>query len=158
MKRNLFFSFLLLVGVVTFMRWQGSGLITPQSPRGILDFEFARTPERFRQLQFFWNHEAVLYNIYVYMLLGIVCTWCLVSACKLLANSRTNLFSALAISAAAFNLLENFLMILVWNQRFETSVLSIVFYAAVIKFLLVFLVIGYIVLSLFGLFRKESFL
>jgi hypothetical protein len=158
MKRNLFFSFLLLVGVVTFMRWQGSGLITPQSPRGILDFEFARTPERFRQLQFFWNHEAVLYNIYVYMLLGIVCTWRLVSACKLLANSRTNLFSALAISAAAFNLLENFLMILVWNQRFETSVLSIVFYAAVIKFLLVFLVIGYIVLSLFGLFRKESFL
>jgi hypothetical protein len=156
MKRNLFFSFLLLVGVVTFMRWQGSGLITPQSPRGILDFEFARTPGRFRQLQFFWNQEAVLHNIYLYMFLAITGAWLLVSACKLHENRRTNLFSALAISAAAFNLLENFLMMLIWNQRFEPSLLAIVFYAAVIKFLLVFLVIGYIILSLFGLFRKES--
>ena len=78
------------------------------------------------------------------------------TSCKLLANNRSNLFSALAVSAGAFNVLENFVMILVWNQRFDPSVLQMVFYAAIIKFILIFLVIGFIILSLFGLFRQET--
>jgi hypothetical protein len=156
MKRNLLISFVTLVVLVVLMLWQGTGLITPQSPRGIIDFEFARTPERFRQLQLFWNHEDVLHNIYVYLLLGIACGWFLVSACKSLANSRSTLFSALSISAAAFNLLENFLMILIWNQRFDSSLLQVVFYAAAVKFLLIFLVVGYLIVSLLGLFKDES--
>jgi len=156
MNRNLLLSFLLLLAAVALLWWQGSNLITPVSPRGIIDFEFARTTEHFRQLQFFWDHEAVLQNIYLYFLLIISYTWFLATACKLLANNRSNLFSALAISAGAFNLLENFIMILVWNQRFDPSVLQMVFYAAVIKFLLIVLVIGFILLSLFGLFRQES--
>jgi hypothetical protein len=156
MKRNLLFSLVLLVVLFIVMVWQGRDLISPLSPRGIIDFEFARTQERFLHLQFFWNHEDVLHNLYLYLLLGIACGWFLVSASKLLANRRSTLFSALAISAAAFNLLENFLMILIWNQRFDSWLLQVVFYAAAIKFLLVFLVIGYLILSLFGLFRKES--
>lgn len=156
MKRNLLLSFLLLLVAVALMWWQGSNLITPQSPRGIIDLEFARTIEHFRPLQFFWNHEAVLQGIYLYFLLVIAYTWFLVTSCKLLANNRSNLFSAFAVSAGAFNVLENFVMILVWNQRFDPSVLQMVFYAAIIKFILIFLVIGFIILSLFGLFRQET--
>ena len=156
MKRNLLFSLLLLLVAVALIWWQGSNLITPVSPKGIMDFEFARTTEHFRKLQFFWGHETVLQTIYLYFLLVIAYTWFMVTACKLLANNRSNLFSALAVSAGAFNLLENFVMLLVWNQRFDPSVLQMVFYAAIIKFLLIVLVIGYIILSLFGLFRRES--
>lgn len=136
------------------MQWQGSGLITPQSSRGILDLEFAKTPQRFRQLQIFWNHETVLQNIYLDFLFIIAYTWFLVTACKAVKNTRSSLFSALAISAGAFDVLENFLMILVWNGRFAPSLLQVVYYAAVIKFLLAGIVIGYLILSLYGLFKK----
>lgn len=138
------------------MRWHSSELITPQSSKGILDLEFAKTPERFRQLQLFWNHETVLQNIYLYVLLVVACTWFLISACKVAKNTKSNLFSDLAISAGAFSVLEIFLMILVWNGRFEPSLLQIVYYTGAIKFLLTGIVVCYLILSLFGLFKRES--
>ena len=142
--------------MIFIMRWQGNGLISPQSSKGIIDLEFAKTAERFHQLQLFWNHEAVLQNIYLDFLFIFSYTWFLVTACKAVKNSKSNIFSGLAISAAAFDVLENFLMILVWNGRFDPSVLQIVFYVAAIKFLLIFIVVGFIILSLFGLFKKDS--
>lgn len=142
--------------MIILMRWQGSSLVTPQSPKGIIDLEFARTPAKLRQLQFFWNHETVLQNIYLDFLFIAAYTWFLFTACKIVNNPKSNLFSGVAISAAAFDVLENFLMILVWNERFSPSVLQIVFYVAAIKFLLVVIVIGYLILSLFGLFKRKT--
>src|SRR5215213_9640845 len=155
MKRNLPISFLFLVTMFIVMRWQGTGLITPQSPKGVLDLEFAKTPERFHQLQLFWNHKKVLQNIYLDFLFIVAYTWFLITACKAADNTKSNLFSGFAISAGAFNVLENFLMILVWNGRFEPSLLQIVYYASAIKFLLAGIVVGYLILSLFGLFKRE---
>ena len=156
MKRNLLLSFFLLIGVTAALWWQGTSLVTPQSPRGIIDLEFAKTAEHFRQLQFFWNNETALQNIYLYFLLVIAYSWFLATACKLLANVRSNLFATLALSAGAFNVLGNFLMVLIWNQRFAPSLLQMVFYASVIKCLLIVIVIGFIILSIFGLFERES--
>jgi hypothetical protein len=156
MKRNLLISFLLLVIMIVVMRWQGSSLITPQSPKGIIDLEFAKTPERFHQLQLFWNYQAVLQNIYLDFLFIIAYTWFLMTACKAVNNNRSQVFSGLALSAGAFDVLENFLMILVWNGRFEPSVLAIVYYVAAIKFLLAGTVVGYLILSLFGLFKRKT--
>jgi len=156
MKRNLLISFLLLAIMIFVMRWQGSELITPQSSKGILDLELAKTAERFHQLQLFWNHETVLQNIYLDFLFIISYTWFLVTACKTVNNTKSNLFSGLAISAGAFDVLENFLMILVWNGRFEPSLLQVVYYAAAIKFLLAGIVAGYLLLSLFGLFKRAN--
>jgi hypothetical protein len=79
-----------------------------------------------------------------------------VTACKAVKNGKSLIFSGLVISAAAFNILENFLMILVWNERFGSAVLPMIFYIACIKFLLIAVVAGYLILSLFGLFKKES--
>jgi hypothetical protein len=156
MKRNLVISLLILVAMIIVTRWQGSDLVSPQSPKGIIDLEFAKTDQKLLQLQFFWNHETVLQNIYLDFLFILAYTWFLVTACRAMNNSKSNLFSGLAISAAAFDVLENFLMILVWNERFSPSVLQVVFYVAAIKFLLVIVVIGYLILSLFGLFKRES--
>jgi hypothetical protein len=52
--------------------------------------------------------------------------------------------------------LENFLLIMVLNGKFSTAILQVVYYVALIKFLLIVIVVGFIALSLFGLFRKES--
>lgn len=156
MKRNLVISFLFLMATFIVMRCQGSGLITPQSPKGVLDLEFAKTPERFHQLQLFWNREMVLQNIYLDFLFIIAYTWFLVTGSKVVNNTKSSLFSGFAISAGAFDVLENFLMILVWNGRFEPSLLQVVYYAAAIKFLLAGIVVGYLILSLFGLFKKAS--
>ena len=141
--------------MVVVMRWQGSALVTPQSPKGIIDLEFAKTPARFHQLQLFWNHETVLQNIYLDFLFIISYTWFFIAACKAMRNIGSNIFSGLAISAGAFDVLENFLMILVWNQRFDPSVLQIAYYVAAIKFLLAGVVVVYLILSLFGLFKRK---
>ena len=65
MKLRLLASFLFTVAMILVMRWHGMKLKTPQSSRGIIDLEFAKTPERFHQLQLFWNREVVLSNIYL---------------------------------------------------------------------------------------------
>jgi hypothetical protein len=155
MKRNLLLSFLSVVTMIIVMRWQGSALVNPQSPKGIIDLEFAKTPERLLQLKLFWNYETVLQNIYLDFLFILSYVWFLATACKAVNNRRSAVFSALAVSAGAFDLLENFLMILVWNGRFKPSVLQMVYYVAAIKFLLAGIVIGFLVLSLFGLFKRK---
>jgi hypothetical protein len=137
------------------MRWQGSVLVTPQSPHGIIDLEFAKTAERFLQLQLFWNQDAVVRIIYLDFLFIVAYVWFLVAACKAINNSKATIFSALAISAGAFDVLENFLMILVLNGRFNPSVLQIVYYCAAIKFLLAGIVVGYLIISLFRLFKRK---
>jgi hypothetical protein len=95
MKTKLLISFLFLAATFIVMRWQGTGLITPQSPKGILDLEFAKTSDRFHQLQLFWNHEIVLQNIYLDFLFIIAYSWFLVTACKAVNNTKSNLFSGL---------------------------------------------------------------
>jgi hypothetical protein len=144
--------------MIIVLQWRGSALVTPQSSKGIIDLEFAKTSERFHELQLFWNHEMVLQNIYLDFLFIAAYTWFLITACKAVNNGGSQIFSALALSAAAFGVLENFLMVLVWNERFDPSVLQIVFFIAVIKFFLIAIVLGFFILSLFGLFKKKSFL
>ena len=149
-------SFAFFVIMMVVMRGQGRSLITPQSPKGIIDLEFAKTGGRFQQLQLFWNPEAVLQNLYLDFLFIVAYTWFFVTACKAVKNTKSNIFSALTISAAAFDVLENLLLILVLNGKFNPSVLQIVFYAASIKFLLIVTVIAFLILSLFGLFKNKS--
>lgn len=155
MVRKFLLPLVLTLIMVIVMRWLGSSLITPQSPNGIIDLEFARTPERFRQLQFFWNNDDVLQNIYFSFLFIIAYTWFLAAATKAVNNKWSSIFSATAMSAGAFNVLENFLMIMLINGRFNLFVLEIIYYSAAIKFLLAGLVLLYLIVSLFGLFKAK---
>jgi hypothetical protein len=160
MNRQLLVSFVLLVLMVFVMRWQGSSLVTPQSPKGIIDLEFAKTADRYHQLQLFWNPQDVKQNIYLDFLFIIAYTWFLVTACKVLGSrsslKRSNVFAGLAMSAGAFDVLENFLMLLVLNGKFSTSVLQIVYYCAAIKFILAGIVVLYLILSLPSIFRRKA--
>ena len=141
MKRNLLLSFIGVLITFTVMRWQGRSLVTPVAPRGIVDMEFARTAERFFELRLFWNPGSVSTNIYLDFLFIAAYAWFLVTAC-IFIRERTawtkwsNAFITISLAAAVFDLCENFLILLVLNGRFDTSILQIVFYCALLKFLL----------------------
>ncbi|HWJ92676.1 MAG TPA: hypothetical protein VNR87_16275 [Flavisolibacter sp.] len=161
MKRNLVISFACVIIMIIVMRILGHSLVTPVSARGIIDLEFARTEGRLNQLRVFWNPSDINNNIYVDFVFIAAYGWFFVTAC-LFIKSRTNWskwsnsFSALALSAAFFDVCENFLMLLVLNGRFNASVLQIVFYCALIKFVLIGCVVLFILGSLpFALTKKQ---
>lgn len=152
MKRNLLISFLLVVVMIGVMRWQGSALVTPISPKGILDLEFARTEARLQQLLLFWKQSVVVNNIYLDFLFVAAYGWFLVTACRYI-NSKTGwtkstgIFSSLAMAAALFDVFENFLLLLILNGRFKPALLEVVFYAALIKFLFAGVVVLFLLLA-----------
>lgn len=162
MKRNLLISFALLIISIIVMRWQGSSLITPISPKGIIDIEFARTAERFHQLRLFLNQSVIITNIYIDFIFIAAYTWFLVAACRYIRsktgwNRWSNMFGSLAISAGLFDVCENFLLLMIINGRFSTSLLEVVFWSAAIKFVLAGFVVLYLLLSWpFSLRRRKQ--
>lgn len=155
-KMHLLISFLFLVAMFLVMRWHGQKLLTPQSRRGIIDLELAKTSERFYHLQLFWSPDLVLENIYLDFLFIFAYGWFLFTACKLVNNKWSAAFSEIALSACAFDILENFLMILVVDHRFSPSILEIVFYGAAIKFIMIGIIIVYLLLSFPFAFKKKT--
>lgn len=162
MKTRLLISFALTLVMIFVMRWQGKALVTPQSPKGIIDLEFARTPERLQQLLLFMDQRAVTQNIYLDFLFIAAYGWFLVTACRYIQsktnwNKWSNMFASLAIAAALFDVFENFLMLLILNGRFQPSLMEVVFYAALIKFVFAGAVVLYILLTWpFSLMRKTK--
>ena len=149
MKRKLWFSFLFVILMLFVMRWQGTSLVTAASPRGIIDLEFARTPERLRHLLLFISPSKVQLNIFLDFIFIIAYTWFLVAACRYIRsktswNKASGAFISLAITAAMFDVVENFLLLLIIQQRFDASLLEVVYYSAAIKFILVGAVILYL--------------
>jgi len=161
MKRKLLISFLSLVIMIVLMRWQGATLVTPASPGGILDLEFANNAERLMQLRLFWTHDDVVTNIFLDFLFIAAYAWFFVAACSSISvknplSKWSQHFAGISLAAAGFDVCENFLMLLVWNERFSPSVLKIVYYCAAIKFILIALVIIYLIVSFFaGLGKKK---
>ncbi|HEY0355058.1 MAG TPA: hypothetical protein VGC29_02570 [Flavisolibacter sp.] len=161
MKRNLLISFILLIIAIIIMRWQGSALITPVSPKGIIDLEFARTTERFNQLRLFLDQSAVLTNIYLDFIFIVAYTWFLYTACNYIRkktgwNKWSLMFSTIAITAGMFDVCENFLLLLIFNGRFMPSLMEVVFWCAAIKFVLAGAVVVYLLLSWPFTLRKRK--
>ena len=154
MNLRLAISFAATIVMILVMQWQGASLVTPQSPAGIIDLEFARTAENFLRLRLFMDENNIVRNLYLDFLFIAAYAWFLVTACKAagLRTGRTkaaDLFSSLALSAALFDICENFLLLLILNGRFGTSSLQIVYFIAWIKFLLAGAVLLYLLISLF---------
>jgi len=158
---NLIISFLALLAMIVLMRYQGQALVTSVSPHGILDLEFSKDAGRLLQLRLFLDNRSVVNNIYLDFLLIGSYAWFFLNACewtirKLDWKKWGQAGKAIALSAAFFDLCENFLMLLVWEGRFSASVMNLVFYIAWIKFILAGLVLLYLLAALFFLPRRKS--
>jgi hypothetical protein len=165
MKRTLLISFLVLLVMIFIMRWQGQSLITPVSPKGIVNLEFAKTTERFNQLRLFWNPGDISVTIYLDFLFIAAYTWLFVTG-FMFVKHKINLaawndrFISISVAVAFFDVCENFLMLLIIYGRFSPSALQIVFYCAAIKFILAGLVLLYLLITVpvALLYRKRSLL
>ena len=160
MKKKWLLSLVFLIVMIILMRYQGKSLESPMSPLGILDLEFARTPERLHQLRLFWNPKDLFTNIYLDFLFIISYVWFLVTI-SLKIRKHSSLERAgkwavtMAFAAGFFDVLENFLMIMIYQGRFDSILLKMVFFLAVIKFALVFLVLFFIVAAIPFLYFKK---
>ncbi len=149
-----------VVAMILVMQTQGKALVTPVSPRGIIDVEFARTGGRWQQLLLFLNYDALMRNLQLDFLFIFSYVFFFVSVLKYFGdrNGWTTWpprFITMGIAAGFFDLLENFLLIMVINGRFDTGVLPVVFVIALVKFLLAGLVVLYLLRCLFTLFRPS---
>src|SRR5215207_7824727 len=119
MKRTVSVFFIFTVLMVIIMRYQGRSLLTPVSPRGIIDLEFAETTERLRQLRLFWNTADLRNNVYLDFLFIVVYTGFLFHSCRWIGTGESKktpeLFSGMALAAGFFDVCENFMMLMAWN-------------------------------------------
>jgi len=161
MKMRLFISLLLTIATALVLRWQGSALVTPVSPYGVIHLEFAWSAENLRQLQLFWPHDDVTTNIYLDFLFLAAYGFFLYTACRWRAAGMKHqkgapVFTSFSLMAPALDLLENFLMLLVWNARFKPFSLKIIAVAAALKFILVAAVLLFIVFSFFASRKRKD--
>lgn len=129
-----------MVLVQVLIRWQGLRLVTPQSPRGIIDLELARTTGRLLQLRLFWNGDDVARNILIDFVFIASAAWFLITLARWVETARNRMQLARILRLLTFSVvlsdsLENFLMLMIWNGRFEASVIGIVYYCSIIKFI-----------------------
>lgn len=161
MKRKLLVSFVLVIVMIAVMQKQGAALVTPVSPKGIIDLEFARTEERLSQLLLFMDGQALRINLYLDFLFIFAYTWFLYTAC-LYIRSKTvwvkasGIFSAVAMSAGFFDVAENFILLLILQQRFDPALLQAVYYIAAIKFVFAGAVVIYLLFSWPFTLRRRS--
>lgn len=146
-----------MIGV---MKWQGSYLITPASPNGILDVEFAKSSERFSHLQLFLDTGQLRTNLYLDFIFIAAYTWFLFAASNYFAETKGQragvFFSSVALSAGMFDVLENVLLLMILNGRFSPSISLIIYYIALLKFMLVAAVILYLLVAALLVFRKTK--
>ncbi|MGZ5190709.1 MAG: hypothetical protein ACXWCZ_06780, partial [Flavisolibacter sp.] len=123
--------------------------------------EFARNAYRLQYIRLFMQHDEVVLNIFLDFLFIAAYTWFFITACAFIAEKNkwekwSRHFKGIAIAAALFDVLENFLMLLVWNQRFSADLIQVVYYCAAIKFILVGMVVVYLIISVPFLFKKSG--
>ena len=161
---------LLLPGIalllfILFMRWQGSGMMHPSTPSGILALEFANTPEKLNYVLSFWNKAMVRTNIWIDFLFIIVYTWFLVIAITTRASASANNWirllgvwlGRLVFLAAILDVVENILMLQSISGQYSTYSLQLTWYCASIKFGIIILIFLYVAISrIMALFNRKS--
>lgn len=146
------------------LRIQGASLITETTPLGIIDFEFANTPERLNKVLFGWSNADIKVNIYldfVFIPFYILFFSNAVQACATIwtnrAMSSLGMFLPKVVYlAGGLDLLENKMLLDSFAGSFTDTSLILTSCIAGAKFLLLFIVLLYIVFSISNLFFYKN--
>lgn len=164
MKKNISIAAILTVIMVIVMRWQGNALVNTISPGGIINLEFADTPQRLLELLSRWDITTVKTNIWLDFLFIISYVLFLSVASELCAErwpensipQQAGLFFArMAYLAGMLDVIENLLMLQSIQGNYTVTSLQFTFYFAAIKFLLAGVIIVYLIASLPFIIRKK---
>lgn len=164
-RQKLIIAVILLLGVILVMRYQGAALIMPDTPSGILALEFANTSEKLSVILKLWSIDAAKVNIWLDFIFIIVYTRFFLLALsiaviqwkyKIVARIGNWLMVAAWI-AAAFDVMENVLMLVSLTNRYSQLSLQATAYFASVKFLIVLLILLYLLVSLLAnLFSSKT--
>jgi hypothetical protein len=146
------------------LRIQGASLITETTPLGIIDFEFANTPERLNKVLFGWSNADIKVNIYldfVFIPFYVLFFSNAVRACADVWSNRSmsnlGMFLPKAVYlAGGLDLIENKMLLDSFAGSFTDTSLVLTSCIAGAKFLLLLLVILYLVVSIFYLFFTKK--
>jgi hypothetical protein len=164
MKKNLSVAALGSLLMIVVMRFQGSSLKTTTSPRGIIDLEFANTPQRLHELLLRWDISVVKMNIWLDFLFIVSYVLFLSIAAGLCAEKwpersvprQAGLFFAkITYVAGILDIAENLLMLQSIQGNFTDVSLQLTFYCAAVKFILAALILIYLVGSIPFVIRKK---
>lgn len=164
MKKNLSVAAILSVIMIIVLRWQGSDLVTATSTGGILNLEFAGTPERLAELMSRWDLSVVKINIWLDFLFIVAYVLFLSVAAELCADKWPEqtvprqagyFFAKLAYLAGILDIAENLLMMQSIEGNYSITTLQLTFYFAMIKFMLAAIIIVYLLASLPFIIRKK---
>ena len=153
--------------MIAIMVLHGAPLKTPATPIGILDLEFAGKVERAKEIFAAWQPSIipVAINNTLIDFLFLISYGCLLYACCLSLSKTYEgtgrktgiIISRLALISAAFDGLENFLMLRTLYGNIQKEVVATTYIFASAKFLLVAVAIIYILFSLVRImFKRKS--
>ncbi len=162
-KQPIYIAALFCILMMTAMRWQGAVLITPDSPRAIVDLELVNQPERVQTILHGWNIKDVRLNIQIDFLFIVAYVFFLALASEGMASKWANskmqflgwLMARMALVAGVLDIAENLLMLQTIDQHYSPLSLSLTRNIALIKFSLVGIVLLYLLISIPNLFKKK---
>ena len=161
-QKKYFISLLIAtILIMVIMNVIGSPLITPSAPSGIVSFEFAFSPGRAQQIINSWSPDAQLRAAFIQgldFLFLLVYSAALGLGCVLTADvlrTRGKKLSRLGaplawglVLAALCDYIENIALVVLLFGRVQSPFPEIAGVCAVIKFSMIFIVIGYILYGL----------
>jgi hypothetical protein len=163
-KKRLFIAGISCILMMSVLQWQGAVLKTAQSPRAIVDLEFAQKPEQVQALMAIWMVKDIRINIQLDFLFIVAYVAFLAIGAVAIAKKWTVplmqnlgwLMARLALLAGLLDVAENLMMLQTIGGHYSDLSLQITHYCALIKFSLVGLVLVYLLLSIPILFKKSS--
>lgn len=164
MKKNLSIAALATVIMFFILRWEGAPLMSAISPRGIVDLEFADTPQRFNELMNSCNLSVVRGNIWLDFLfiVSYVLFLSLATEASALKWPEGKIrFIGFWLARAAYvagimDIAENLLMLQSISGNETVHSLHLTSYCAAIKFFIIGILLLYLIISLPVLLRKTK--
>ena len=164
MKKSLPVAAIASLLMMIILHWQGAGLTTTTSPKGIVDLEFADTTQKLHELLVNWDISTVKINIWLDFLF-IVCYVLFLSiaselcAMKWPAGIMRQMgltLARVAYAAGILDIAENLFMLQSIAGNFTLTSLHITYYCAAVKFTLAAVILLYLVVSLPVAIRKNK--
>ncbi len=163
MKKQIAITAVSCLVVIVLMRLQGAGLTGPNTPRGILDLEFANSPARLTKVLAAWEQATVTCNIWIdflfiptyVLLLSLSVAAVAAKRNKGLLRSAGTLLQRAAFVAGILDISENLLMLQSIAGNYTPDSLWLTYYCAIIKFGIVFCILFYLLISIPIIFKKK---
>ncbi|MBL7759586.1 MAG: hypothetical protein JNK08_02715 [Sediminibacterium sp.] len=164
MKKQIAITAVSCLVVIVLMRLQGAGLTGPNTPRGILDLEFANSPARLTTVLAAWEQATVTCNIWIdflfiptyVLLLSLSVAAVAAKRNKGLLRSAGTLLQRAAFVAGILDISENLLMLQSIAGNYTPDSLWLTYYCAIIKFGIVFCILFYLLISIPIIFKKNK--